>query len=186
MNTVRHFALVLLFFSTASVKAQYHGSSAINPHDSSGQSKAFQREIVTLGLGIGIDMSGIGANLQVYPVRGIGIFAGAGYAVAGIGTNIGVKARIVSPDKYKVVPYWLLTYGYNGAVVTPGNSSQNRLFKGITTGVGLDLVSQRKRLGYFSFAFLIPFRHAEAQRYDLIPIGGSASYRFYLGESRGQ
>jgi hypothetical protein len=149
----------------------------------------------TVGIGMGLDFGGFGANLLIYPHKNIGLFAGGGYAIAGFGFNAGIKIRLVSdnPDK-KVTPYALVMYGYNAAIAVSNAAQYNKLFYGPTAGIGIDYRSNPDSRGYWSFALLIPIRSSEVDSYiddlkenrgvefknDLLPIGISIGYRIII------
>lgn len=152
---------------------------------------------VSIGLGMGLDHGGFGGNVIFYPARSIGLFGGAGYALAGAGINAGVKFRYV-PEKYeaKVHPYGLAIYGYNAAIAITNRSDLNKLFYGPTLGAGMDFHRNHLKKGYWSFAILVPFRKPEVNEYiemlesfygvefqsKLFPIAVSIGYKFILIE----
>jgi hypothetical protein len=152
------------------------------------------QDAVNLGIGLGQDYGGIGANIMVYPQRNIGIFFGGGYAFAGFGWNAGLKGRLISDEPHVATPFLLAMYGYNAAYAVSGNSSLNKIFYGPTFGVGLDLRSKKlSSRGFWSFAILVPIRSSEVDDYrrvltdeygvslsPLIPIGISVGYKFIL------
>lgn len=149
----------------------------------------------SVGLGGGLDYGGFGANLLICPAKNIGLFAGAGYAFAGLGFNGGIKLRIVpsAPNK-KVSPYFLAMYGYNAAIAVSGASEYNKMFYGATIGAGIDLRARPESRGYWSVALLLPFRSPDVSDYmdeltnshgvefknDLLPVGFSIGYRFII------
>lgn len=123
-----------------------------------------------MGIGLGLDYGGLGMNLLLYPQKNIGIFGGVGYALAGAGYNAGLKLRL-NPEGKRAVPYFLLMYGYNAAIVIAndynsgyGAQNLNKLFYGPSVGVGVD-VKSRKVTGAWSFALLIPFRSSDVDNY---------------------
>jgi hypothetical protein len=114
------------------------------------------------GFGGGLDYGGFGVNLTFYPQKNIGLFAGGGYALAGLGYNVGLKGRITSSD---FNPFLLLMYGYNTAIVVKNAESLNRLFYGPTAGIGFDAQRGSHSTGCWSFALLIPIRDSEVDDY---------------------
>jgi len=147
-------------------------------------------DALSFGLGIGFDYGGFGGNVLLYPQKNIGIFAGAGYAMIGMGFNAGCKLRIAKSEKAN--PYFIAMYGYNTAIGIKDGEQYNKFFYGTTIGVGLDL--KPTRIGYLTFALLLPFRGKEVDDYlndlknnhgvtfktDLLPIGFSIGYRFMI------
>jgi len=121
---------------------------------------------INLGVGFGLDYGGIGFSLLVYPQRNIGLFAGGGYAIAGMGYNVGVKLRFMAEESTsKAVGYVTGMYGYNAAVSVQNASDLNKLFYGFTLGAGVDLRSKTKKGGYWSLAVFLPFRSSEIDSY---------------------
>ncbi len=155
---------------------------------------AIQNDKVSMGMGIGPDMGGLGINLLYYPQKNIGLFAGAGFALAGMGVNGGMKFRTVSKNRNsKYCPFVIAMYGYNAGVYIQNSIEHNKLFYGPTLGLGLDLRSRGKK-GYWSIAILYPIRksseiedymnHLEDSHhaifnseYSLLPLSFSVSYR---------
>ena len=149
-------------------------------------------EVVAFGLGIGMDYGGFGLNLSGYPIPQIGAFLGFGYALAGVGYNIGAKIRFVSTKNWHgVAPYLSGMYGYNGAVIITNEEKYNKLFYGITAGGGID-IRNRKNNNSFSLELLVPFRGNEVDEYmsdlsryhniefknKLWPVGVSFGYKW--------
>jgi hypothetical protein len=159
------------------------------------ETKSINYDAISAGLGLGLDFGGIGGNFLVYPAKNFGFFAGAGYALAGIGMNGGIKVRQV-PDnpEARVSPFLLAMYGYNAAIKVEGATELNKIFYGPTVGLGCDFRGRNQMRGYWSAALLIPFRRPEVDEYikdlknnhgvvfnnELLPIGFTISYRFFL------
>jgi hypothetical protein len=123
-------------------------------------------DIASLGIGAGFDFGGLGGNLLIYPQRKIGLFVGAGYAIAGMGINAGIKLRFITQKtKTKVVPFAIGMYGYNVGVIVRTQSKYNTLFYGATAGLGMDLRFKPKSDGYWTLGVLIPFIKREAYTY---------------------
>jgi hypothetical protein len=121
--------------------------------------------ITTFGFGVGRDYGGIGLNLTVYFNHALGFFGGAGYALAGIGLNGGLKIKLASAQsKSHVIPFLTGMYGYNTAVVVKNASQYNKLFNGLTFGGGLDIYTRHYR-GMFVLALLVPVVDPEADAY---------------------
>lgn len=152
-----------------------------------------QSDVVSLGLGIGLDHGGIGANLTIYPQQNIGVFGGIGYAGVGMGYNGGVKARIFfNREKPDASLFVMGMYGYNTVYKIRNGGSYNKMFFGPTIGMGIETPLRPHRTGYWSFALLVPIRSAEALNYrdylkssafitieqDLLPVAFSIGYRF--------
>jgi hypothetical protein len=149
----------------------------------------------TFGVGFGLDYGGLGANLTLYPAKNLGLFAGAGYALADAGYNVGVKIRLFSPHNPPKLQFSILgMYGYNTAVKIFNAEELSKLFFGPTIGAGLDLKLKKQSSGYFSFGLFIPIRNEEVSEYidylkydrgvdfsmELLPFAVSAGYRFII------
>lgn len=179
MKTVKFFTFLVLFFCAILSIAQ--------------ESPSYDK--LTIGVGGGLDYGGLGGNVSFYPTRSVGFFAGAGYAFAGLGLNGGVKLRILpkNPEK-KVIPFGLLMYGYNAAIVVSNDSQYDKMFYGASAGLGIDFRPKPVGKGYWSFALLLPFRSSEVDDYiddlknnhgvefknNLFPVGFSIGYKFII------
>lgn len=180
---MKNFFIVLLFAFFAKSNAQTDSLMVIP-----------QPDIVSLGLGAGFDYGGFGGNLLFYPQPNFGLFAGAGYAIADFGYNVGAKVRFSSKEKFRsFIPYITGMYGYHAAIKVTNASEYDKMFYGPTFGAGFDYVGWPGKRGYWSFAILVPIRGSEVQDYiddlenmgvefksKLIPIGISIGYRFVL------
>lgn len=146
----------------------------------------------TLGLGVGLDYGGIGANMLVYTNKNVGFFGGFGYAIAGLGFNAGTKIRIIS-TKHFTDPYFLAMYGYNAAIKIKNGEGYNKMFYGPNFGFGLDFRTKRVKKGYWTVALLVPVRSSKVNKYidamesegvefntKLLPITYSIGYRFIM------
>jgi hypothetical protein len=148
----------------------------------------------SLGVRLGLDYGGIGANILYYPVNQIGLFGGVGYALAGYGYNFGAKFRLNSKKELpKIDPYLIGMYGYNTAIVVKNASFFDKLFYGPTVGFGIDFNPKSvSKKGYWSLALLVPIRSSDVEQYietlennnnniefqnGLLPIGFSIGYR---------
>jgi hypothetical protein len=155
----------------------------------------YASDVTTLGLGLGLDYGGIGANILVYPGKNLGLFAGGGYAIAGFGFNAGIKLRFLSEKSTSSWTFFLIgMYGYNTAIAVKNASGLNKLFYGPTIGLGFDFKSRPANRGYWSFSLLVPIRGSDVDNYidDLesnygvvfenkpLPIGIAIGYRIIL------
>ncbi|HEY3371699.1 MAG TPA: hypothetical protein VGK10_12660 [Prolixibacteraceae bacterium] len=188
MKNLSILLLLCLFLITMNVKAQELISDPQNPVS---MPRTIDR--TSFGIGGGFDYGGFGANILIYPQENIGLFGGVGYALAGIGYNVGAKFRIVS-RKHHTDPFAMVMYGYNAAIAVKDGSQFNKLFYGPSLGIGLDLHSKKSNKGYWSFAVLAPIRGSEVNEYiddletnhgvafqnELPPIAVSIGYRFVL------
>lgn len=150
---------------------------------------------LTIGAGIGFDHGGFGGNILIYPAKNAGLFAGAGYALAGVGINAGIKLRLATDNpETRVMPIALFMYGYNAAIAVTNATQYNKLFYGPTIGIGCDYRRHPLAGGYWSIALLLPFRSSEVEDYmddletnhgvefknELLPVGISIGYKFII------
>lgn len=142
-----------------------------------------------------MDYGGFGGQLIYYPVKSASVFGGVGYALGGVGFNMGVKYRFI-PKKSdaRVFPYAMAMYGYNAAIAVVNATQLNKLFYGPSVGVGIDLHPKTEKIGYWSFGLLLPFRSPDVNDYidmlerdhgadfqnGLFPVGVTIGYKFML------
>ncbi len=154
-------------------------------------SKDEPADILTAGLGFGQDLGGIGANLTYYATNRLGFQGGIGYALAGIGYNVGVKYRFLKDQTLSYrTPFFIAMYGYNAALKVKDNSKLNKVFFGPSLGFGIDTKALGSSHTYWSFALFYPIRGEEIQKYldanhislsrDFTPITLSISYKIII------
>ena len=120
------------------------------------------RDIISTGFGLGIDYGGIGCNLLIYPQKNIGVFAGLGYAFAGLGWNAGVKLRFIKQEQTSILtPFLTAMYGYNAAI---SYDYFKNIYYGKSFGFGVDYRSKFNKKRYWSFALNIPIRDPQADK----------------------
>jgi hypothetical protein len=115
------------------------------------------------GIGLGLDYGGIiGVRASFYPVSYMGIFAAGGWEMIGIGWNAGVLGRLLPADrKHGVRPYLKVMYGVNAATKVTGRDDYDKMFYGITTGIGLEARFGRAKKNGLNLDLNIPFRSPE-------------------------
>lgn len=127
------------------------------------------------GIGVGMDYGGIGGRFSFRPSPGLGLIAGLGYNLDGLGYNFGAAWRI-SPGN-RTVPYLTAMYGYNGVIVVEGASQYNKTYYGPSIGFGLEFHSRRQTANYFNLELFVPFRPTEFTN-DLNAIKNSGTVIF--------
>lgn len=152
------------------------------------------RDVVAIGLGLGLDYGGIGANVTVYPQKNIGIFGGVGYAFVGAGYNLGTKLRIIPKERFmKISPFVVGMYGYNAFIKVTNKSEYDKFFYGFSAGAGADIRFPMNK-GYLSLGVTIPLRDGEMEEYmdyleankgvrfegEPLPFTISVGYRFVI------
>lgn len=152
---------------------------------------------LSLGIGMGLDYGGFGANIVFYPSTHFGLFFGGGYALNGLGVNGGIKYRFISSrPKARINPYFSAMYGYNTTIVVKNATEYNKTFYRSTVGIGIDFRQRPYRKGYWTIALLVPIRGSKVNDYiddlknnhgvefknELMPIAISFGYRLVLGK----
>lgn len=148
-----------------------------------------ENDKVSFGVGLGFDYGGVGVSGLVYPHNNLGVFVGGGYALAGFGYNVGLKARLTKSAR--IHPYFTAMYGYNTAIAVTNATQLSKIFYGPSFGAGVDIRSRSR--GYWSVALLVPIRGSDVDDYmnhlksmgvsfasSLPPVGFSVGYRFVL------
>jgi len=108
------------------------------------------------GMGLGMDYGGIGVKAEFLPIKYVGIFAGAGYNIVGLGFNAGVSVKAL-PDA-KITPTLIGMYGYNSVIAVQNAPDYNKTYYGPTAGIGGELKVGRRDNKLYA-ALLYPFRN---------------------------
>lgn len=149
----------------------------------------------SFGLGMGFDYGGFGANLVFYPTQNFGLFAGAGYAMYGMGKNGGVKIRFNAAESNRIKPYITAMYGYNAVIIVKNSTQFNKMFYGTTLGFGIDFRQRPGKRGYWTIGLSFPIRKSDVDKYmddleenhgvkfenKLPPVGLTLGYRMVIG-----
>jgi len=114
-----------------------------------------------LGLGLGIDYGGFGAQVQCRPAPPLVMFAAGGYALAGFGYNVGAQGRILPMAKW--CPFVSAMYGYNAVIVVQGASGYNQLYYGPSVGAGVEVHRRDNPDNFWRLELILPFRPQEFQ-----------------------
>ena len=111
-----------------------------------------------LGLGVGLDKGVIGIQFQIKPVAPLVIFGYLGTALSGPGFGGGFKLRV---PNIRFAPYILAMYGTNSSIYIKDLDRYNKVFKGPTYGIGLEIHRKRNLHNFFDIAVLLPIRPPE-------------------------
>ena len=122
--------------------------------------KKAERRWGDAGFGFGLDYGGvIGVKATFYPVSYMGIFAAGGWELINVGWNVGVLGRILPADgRYAARPYLKVMYGVNGATKVSGKSVYDKMFYGVTVGLGLETRFGKRRKSGINIDLNVPFR----------------------------
>jgi hypothetical protein len=115
---------------------------------------------LNVGIGAGLDYGGFGTRIGFMPSERIGLFAGLGYNLDGLGYNVGAQFHFPSEKKVS----WYLTgmYGYNAVLVVTGDIKKEKTYYGPSAGVGVQLKTRNENR-FWNFELLVPFRSSEFQ-----------------------
>ncbi|WP_421763383.1 hypothetical protein [Ekhidna sp.] len=111
----------------------------------------------SLGLGLGLDYGGIGAQVAIKADNDLALFGGIGTALAGPGFNVGVRYFFESKGSEQFFVHGM--YGYNAVIVIQGMSSANKVYYGPSIGGGINLPNKNNT--FWELAVNIPFRSSD-------------------------
>jgi hypothetical protein len=111
------------------------------------------------GIGLGLDYGGLlGVQIAVVPIKHLSIFAAGGYYFYQFGWNVGMKLLFISKtSKHVVRPFLKGMYGCNSIIMTD-KDEYNKVYKGFTVGLGLELRFGHKKKNGFDFDLNVPLR----------------------------
>ena len=112
------------------------------------------------GFGVGMDYGGIvGLQLEVAPIKHLSLFAAGGYYLYEFGWNLGLKLLFVGKtSKHVFRPFLKGMYGTNSVISASGTDEYNKVYKGWTVGVGVELRFGHKKKNGFDFDLNVPLR----------------------------
>jgi len=115
------------------------------------------------GIGIGIDYGGLfGVKATFYPIKYMGVFVAGGWELIGIGWNVGCLGRFVPADgQHGVRPYLKVMYGVNAMMRVTGKSGYDKMFYGVTAGIGLETRFGKTKKSGINLDLNVPFRSPE-------------------------
>jgi hypothetical protein len=123
-------------------------------------------EAGSVGLGLGLDYGGIGVNLQACLGNSFALSAGVGNSFAGLGYNVGIKVKKNAEKATNgLLPYATLLYGINSIIYVQNMGSYNKMFAGVTPGLGLDIRLSKRSLSCLSIGLIFPIRKPQVQQY---------------------
>jgi len=141
------------------------------------------------GLGVGLDYGGFGTKFTFLPAPKLGLFAGLGYNLIGLGYNLGATFR-TAPDN-KVCPTLTAMYGYNAVIKLSGYETFEKAYSGPSIGAGLEFHGRNNPSNFFNVEILVPFRSKDyhdkmdelqadpnVEINELLPITISLGYHF--------
>lgn len=100
-----------------------------------------------LGIGLGMDFGGIGLRGSAYLGENVDLFGGVGYALAGVGYNVGFIFGFT--PKERVHPTLSAMFGTNAGLLSETNPSQNEMFLGPSFGAGIKIRGKGNPMNYF-------------------------------------
>ncbi|MDW7690874.1 hypothetical protein R9C00_21050 [Flammeovirgaceae bacterium SG7u.111] len=155
MNKLTQLILLLacIHFCHAGYSQESQGSAY--PYSSEGG-------VTSLGFGIGLPYGAFGIRLGTNITNGLNVFGGAGYQMAGLGYNVGLRKEFKSRTHTQFFLSGM--YGTNGVITVEGLDEYDKLYRGATVGLGIKLNSKSSDQTYWDLGLLLPFR--PSQFYD--------------------
>lgn len=121
-------------------------------------SDAESKKLPSIGFGVGIDYGGIGGRFAVPLSKAASAFLSAGYAIAGVGYNAGLRARFSNKPTSLTAS---IMYGYNSVIKIEGAPQLDKIYTGVSIGLGFQINSRRNQYNSFQAGFILPFRSDE-------------------------
>lgn len=117
-------------------------------------------QVFDFGVGFGLDYGGIvGIKLAGIALEHLGFFAAGGFYLFTFGWNLGLQGYFLPTNSKKVFrPYAQLMYGVNCGTMVLGADEYNKVFYGLTPGVGAALRFGSKKKHGFDINLNFPLR----------------------------
>ncbi len=115
--------------------------------------------IGSFGIGMGLPYGGIGGRLGVNMAKGLNFFAGFGYQFTGLGYNFGLRQDF--PSKKMAQFYLTGMYGTNAGIKIEGTTEFDKLYSGLTFGLGVKANSFSREGNYWDIGLLVPVRSSD-------------------------
>lgn len=114
-----------------------------------------------IGAGVGPNYGSLGMNVSWYPVNKLSTFISYGYNFGMANYNLGFTYRVIHNNgKSKFLPLATAMYGTNARVYSETIMSE-KLFTGVTLGLGIEYHRKLARKRHWTFLLLLPFRNNE-------------------------
>lgn len=113
----------------------------------------------SIGLGVGLDYGGLGAQSSFYINDHVDLFVAGGYVLVGLGLQGGLLFNL-SPKK-KVNPTFGVMYGYNAALKVQGASQFDKIYYGPSISAGIMIRSRNGALNRWRYEVILPYRSSE-------------------------
>lgn len=110
----------------------------------------------SFGFGMGLEYGGFGTKLSLLTAKPVGLFAGLGYNLNGLGYNVGFDIKFTPRETTTF--YVTAMYGYNAVIV---GGEEAKTYYGYSVGMGVKLTGKYRQKNYTSITILVPFRDKE-------------------------
>jgi hypothetical protein len=159
IKLIKKFFIVLAGFSMISSMVYCQDDQIPVRDDRINKTKVEIPHVMDLGFGFGLDYGGIGVQIGLTAVKHLTFFASGGYYMFQGGWNVGVKTLLVAKtSKHVFRPFLKGMYGCNSAIFVDGADEYNKVYKGWTIGLGLELRFGKKNQAGFDFDLNVPLR----------------------------
>jgi hypothetical protein len=148
---------------SSSVYAQGDSIPVRDDHQAVKKPSTEAAHIVDLGLGFGMDYGGMfGVQLGVTALKHLTFFASGGYYKFQGGWNVGLKTLMVAKtSEHAGRPYLKVMYGCNSALVVEGADEYNKVYKGWTVGLGIEIRFGKNKQTGFNMDLNVPLRSGD-------------------------
>jgi hypothetical protein len=125
------------------------------------QSQA-QHAKVNTGIGFGLHYGGtLGANVNYFPLKSIGVFGACGLYWYNTGYSFGAMVKL--PSEKRIVPHVAGMWGTNAGLESEVEIVR-KYYTGFSVGSGFELKSRRQNKTFWNFQVLIPIRDPQMQK----------------------
>jgi hypothetical protein len=118
------------------------------------------RHTLDLGFGFGLDYGGVlGVQVGVAPINHLTLFAAGGYYLFEFGWQVGIKGLLIPKTTEKTFrPFLKAMFGTNSVIAVEGADEYDKVYKGFTLGLGVELRFGKKKANGFDLDLNVPLR----------------------------
>lgn len=118
---------------------------------------------IDFGLGFGLDYGGLlGFQFGVTPIKHLTFFGSVGYYLLQVGWNFGMKGLLTPKStRHAVRPYFKAMYGSNSIIIADGTEKYDKIYKGVTVGLGFEFRFGKKKMNGLDLDLNVPLRSGE-------------------------
>ena len=127
----------------------------------------FASERISIETGIGLQNGGLGIRGKYFFSDYVGSSIGLGYLGSGLIWNFSIEARYPNIINSRISPFFNIMYGINAGMQLqkPNNETDDSLYKGFSSSLGLKLNLIKKWSSYMSLGINYRFLSSEINSY---------------------